>query len=258
MFIRFVIFDKDSNPDMLLNLELASQMQYGSREIVEVKIILIHKNTEYFISRTQEYFWKDNKVRGEKSKITMSYRLLGSDGQTDIRDQYIEKMINEILPRNLSNFFFFDTERVRDVSTRQDVSESVKGLLGLTALDNAIKHLGSKTLKTTVLGKFYASMDIEGNKKAAEALEHINSTQHRKAVIAEQLESIKAQITDYEAEKTRLDQILSEGKSTASLQERILFLERNIKEKLMILEQLYIKFVQEFNGGSLLFLQNHL
>jgi DNA sulfur modification protein DndD len=249
----FVIFDKDSNPDMLLNLELASQMQYGSREIVEVKIILIHKNTEYFISRTQEYFWKDNKVRGEKSKITMSYRLLGSDGQTDIRDQYIEKMINEILPRNLSNFFFFDTERVRDVSTRQDVSESVKGLLGLTALDNAIKHLGSKTLKTTVLGKFYASMDIEGNKKAAEALERINSTQHRKAVIAEQLESIKAQITDYEAEKTRLDQILSEGKSTASLQERILFLERNIKRETNDLEQLYIKFVQEFNGGSVTF-----
>lgn len=102
----FVVFDKDSNPDMLLNLELASQMKYGSRDIVEVKIVLIHKKTEYTISRTQEYIWTEHKVRGEKSKVTMSYKLLGSDGQTDIRDQYIEKMINEILPRNLSNFFF--------------------------------------------------------------------------------------------------------------------------------------------------------
>ena len=52
----------------------------------------------------------------------MSYRLLGSDGQTDIRDQYIEKMINEILPRNLSNFFFFDTERVREALAKMSVN----------------------------------------------------------------------------------------------------------------------------------------
>jgi DNA sulfur modification protein DndD len=249
----FVVFDKDSNPDMLLNLELASQMQYGSRDVVEVKIVLIHKNTEYTISRTQEYFWTEHKVRGEKSKVTMSYKPLGADGQTDIRDQYIDKMINEILPRNLSNFFFFDTERVRDVSTRQDVSESVKGLLGLTALDNAMKHLGSKTAKTTVLGKLYSSMDNEGNQKAAEALERINSTQQRKAVIAEQLESLKTQITDYEAEKARLDHILSEGKSTASLQERSLTLERMINRETDALEQIYGKFVQEFNGGTVTF-----
>lgn len=249
----FVVFDKDSNPDMLLNLELASQMQYGSRDIVEIKIVLIHKNTEYTISRTQEYFWTEHKVRGEKSKVTMSYKPLGSDGQTDIRDQYIDKMINEILPRNLSNFFFFDTERVRDVSNRQDVSESVKGLLGLTALDNAMKHLGSKTAKTTVLGKLYSSMDNEGNQKATEALERINSTQQRKAVIAEQLESLKTQITDYEAEKARLDHILAEGKSTASLQERSLALERMISRETDALEQIYSKFVQEFNSGTMTF-----
>ena len=249
----FVVFDKDSNPDMLLNLELASQMQYGSRDVVEVKIVLIHKNTEYTISRTQEYFWTEHKVRGEKSKVTMSYKPLGADGQTDIRDQYIDKMINEILPRNLSNFFFFDTERVRDVSTRQDVSESVKGLLGLTALDNAMKHLGSKTAKTTVLGKLYASMDNEGNQKATEALERINSTQQRKVAIAEQLESLKTQITDYDAEKARLDHILVEGNSTASLQERSLALERMIKRETDAIEQIYGKFIQEFNGGTVTF-----
>ncbi len=249
----FVAFDKDSNPDILLNLEIASQMRYGSREVVEVKIVLVHKNVEYLISRTQEYFWKDHRVRGEKSKVTMSYKTLGSDGQTDIRDQYIDKMINEILPRNLSNFFFFDTERVRDVSTRQDVSESVKGLLGLTALDNAIKHLGSKTTKTTVLGKLYGSMDIEGNKKATEALDRINSTQQRKLLISEKLETINAQITDYEAEKTRLDQILSEGKSTADLQELSLSLERKINNEKETLEQYYYNFIRDFNGGSVTF-----
>jgi len=250
---NFVVFDKDSNPDMLLNYEIESQMRYGSRETVEVRIVLVHKNVEYTISRTQEYFWMEHKVRGEVPKATMSYKTLGSDGQTDIRTQYIDKVINEILPRDLSNFFFFDTERVRDVSNRKDLSESVKGLLGLTALENAIKHLGSKTLKTTVLGKFYSSMDNEGDRKASEALERINSAQHRKSVIAEQIEEITSQIAYYENEKSRLEHILLEGENTAALQNKSLELEKKIKNETNTLEQIYEKFVQDFNNGAVIF-----
>ncbi|NLX64369.1 MAG: AAA family ATPase [Clostridiaceae bacterium] len=250
---NFVVFDKDSNPDMLLNYEIESQMRYGSRETVEVRIVLVHKNVEYTISRTQEYFWMEHKVRGEVPKATMSYKTLGSDGQTDIRTQYIDKVINEILPRDLSNFFFFDTERVRDVSNRKDLSESVKGLLGLTALENAIKHLGSKTLKTTVLGKFYSSMDNEGDRKASEALERINSAQHRKSVIAEQIEEITSHIAYYENEKSRLEHILLEGENTAALQNKSLELEKKIKNETNTLEQIYEKFVQDFNNGAVIF-----
>lgn len=250
----FVMFDADSNPDMLLNYELASQMQNGSRNLVEVKIILIHKNTEYTISRVQEYiFTKHNNVVGEKSKITMSYKVIGGDGQTDIRELYIDRTINEILPRNLSEFFFFDTERVRDVSTRKDVNDSVKRLLGLTALDNAIKHLGSKSKKRSVIGRLYATMDSDGDQRAAEALERINSTQERKSVIAERIVDIKTEIKDYETEKARLEHILLEGKSTASLQERSLALSRMINRETEVLEQLYDKYTREFSGGSVMF-----
>lgn len=249
----FVVFDKDSRPDFLLNHELAATMQYGSKETVEVQITLIHNYTQYTIRRSQEYIWNKREVHGERSKVTMSYKPLNADGQTEIRDQYIENAVNEILPKNLSNYFFFDTERVRDVSNRQDVSESVKGLLGLTALDNTMKHIGSKTSKTTVLGKLYGSMDNDGNKKATEALERINSTQARKTVIAEQLETLKTQLTDYEAEKERLHGIIKDNQSTASMQERVISLERMIRNETDALEQLYAKFVTEFNNSALTF-----
>lgn len=252
-FYNFVVFDKDSRPEFLLNHELAATMQFGSKEIVEVQITLIHNNTQYTISRSQDYIWTEREVRGERSKVAMCYKPLNSDGQTEIRDQYIENAIDEILPRNLSNYFFFDTERVRDVSNRQDVSESVKGLLGLTALDNTMKHIGSKTSKTTVLGKLYGSMDNEGNKKATEALERINSTQARKTVIAEQLETLKTQIFDYEAEKDRLDSIIKDNQGTATMQNRVLSLERMIKTEADALEQAYSKFISEFNNGTLTF-----
>lgn len=249
----FVVFDKDSNPDMLLNLELGDEMRYGSIENVEVKIIMIHKDIEYTISRTQRYVWTEHEIHGEKSKVSMSYKSLKSDGQTDIADKYVDKVINEILPRNLSNFFFFDTERVRDISNREDVSESVKSLLGLTALDNAIKHLGSKSAKKTVLGKFYSSMDNEGNARASESLERITSTQERKTNIQERLMELETAITDYENEKTRLDLILVEEKSTAELQERVIALERMIARETTVLEQNYSYFIQAFNFGAVSF-----
>lgn len=252
-FYNFVVFDKDSRPEFLLNLELAATMQFGSKESVEVQITLIHNNIEYTITRSQDYIWTEREVRGERSKVAMCYKPLNSDGQTEIRDQYIENAINEILPKNLSNYFFFDTERVRDVSNRQDVSESVKGLLGLTALDNTMKHIGSKTAKTTVLGKLYGSMDNDGNKKAADALERINSTQARKTVIAEQLETLKTQISDYESEKDRLDSIIKDNQGTATMQNRVLTLERMIKTETDALEQHYAKFIGEFNNGTLTF-----
>lgn len=249
----FVVFDKDSNPEFLLNLELATKMIKGSSEDVEVRLILIHNKTEYTIVRTQNYFWTDKGVRSGKSQVSISYKAIGSDGQTDIREQYIANLIDEILPKSLSNYFFFDTERVRDVSNRQDVTESVKGLLGLTALDNALKHLGSKTQKTTVIGKLYASMDTDGDNRASEALSHINSLQAKKTEIATQLSDLKIQISDYELEKERIDLILKDNQSTAQLQDRKMQIERLIKTETDTLQICEGKFLLFFSRGSMCF-----
>ena len=41
------------------------------------------------------------------------------------------------------------------MAERKDLSEAVKGLLGLNAMGNARKHLGKVESKTTVIGGFY-------------------------------------------------------------------------------------------------------
>ncbi len=55
----------------------------------------------------------------------------------------LQTLTNMILPEDLSGYFFFDTERVQNVAERKDLSASVKGLLGLAVLDNALKPDGS-------------------------------------------------------------------------------------------------------------------
>ncbi|WP_052475827.1 AAA family ATPase [Cohnella kolymensis] len=126
--------------DFLLNMDVSREMDIGDNETVEVEICLNHDNTEYIITRTQEYTCDYKGVRPNKSDIKVSYKE--SDGQIEtIRKSVIDSTINKILPSDLSNYFFFDGERIGNISSKQDVAESVKGLLGLAALDNTMKHL---------------------------------------------------------------------------------------------------------------------
>lgn len=170
-FYETVMFD--NNPDFLLNLEMANGMMNGDSETVSVEICVIHNSIEYVVSRSQQYLCANNKVTGaKKCQAKVSYKQ--PDGQTEsVRALEVQNVIENILPKDLSTYFFFDTERVRSISTRKDVSDAVKGLLGLSIMDNAIKHIGTKGNKKTVLGKLYGAMDTDGDKRARDALDMI-------------------------------------------------------------------------------------
>ena len=114
--------------------------------------------------------------------IKVSYKQ--PDGQTEsVKAVQVNNVINNILPEDLSTYFFFDTERVNSISTRKDVADAVKGLLGLTIMDSAIKHLGDRGKKTTVIGKFYGGMDLDGDAKAQEALNRIQTAESKRVAI---------------------------------------------------------------------------
>ena len=135
-FYENVMFD--NNPDFLLNLEVANSMNNGDSQTVSIEICVVHNSVEYAISRSQVYTCSNGKVTGaSKAQIKVSYKQ--KDGQTEsIRMTEIPRVIENILPKDLSTYFFFDTERVRSIGTRRDVADAVKGLLGLTVMDNAI------------------------------------------------------------------------------------------------------------------------
>ena len=114
-FYETVMFD--NNPDFLLNLEVANGMTNGDTETVSVEICVIHNSVEYVISRSQQYICVNNKVSGaKKSQVKVSYKQ--PDGQTEsVRALEVQNVIENILPKDLSTYFFFDTERVRSIST---------------------------------------------------------------------------------------------------------------------------------------------
>lgn len=243
----------DQHPDFLLNYELSEEMRNGEQQIVEVEITVLHDGTEYVITRTQRYTCANGNVRGESvPNIKVSYKQ--EDGQTEsVKATQVDNVINNILPEDLSTYFFFDTERVSSISTRKDVAEAVKGLLGLSIMDSAIKHLGDRAKKTTVIGKLYGSMNLDGDAKAQEALNRIQTTEEKRNAIAGQLEDCASQISQYDARKEQLDAILRDNQTTTTLQKKKEDLERRISLERKALSEAITQYFREFNAGSLAF-----
>lgn len=248
-FYGTVVFPE--NPDFLLNLEVSEEMKDDGVETVEVEIVLEHDGAEYVITRTQNYYCKNGKVKGETvSKQKISYKQ--SDGQMEaIKDNQVKNVINNILPEELSSYFFFDTERVNSISTRKDVAGAVKGLLGLSILDNAVKHLGNQQKGKSVIGQLYSSMDLDGDEKAQTALDQMHTAEKKREQIAEQLEDIKSEIKSYEDQKEQLEGILRDNQTTASLQQRKETNESNINTEKNTLKSTTEFFFKDFNNGAL-------
>ena len=248
-FYETVMFD--NNPDFLLNLEVANGMNNGDTETVSVEICVIHNGVDYVISRSQTYSCANDKVTGmKKAQVKVSYKQ--EDGQMEsVRATEVQKVIENILPYDLSTYFFFDTERVRSISTRKDVADAVKGLLGLSIMDTAIKHIGTKGNKKTVLGKLYGAMDLDGDEKARGALDMIHSSDAKREAIKTQIDTCASQIGQYEVRKDQLDDILRDNQTTATLQKKKEDLERRLSTERSTLERTISLVFKDFSQGSL-------
>ena len=250
-FYGTVTFDQD--PDFLLNLEVASEMNHDDERFVEVEISVIHDSTEYYITRKQCYRYSGSVIKGEPNpSAKVSYKQ--PDGQTEsVKAIQVKNVINNILPEDLSTYFFFDTERVNSISTRKDVADAVKGLLGLSIMDSAMKHLGDRGKSKTVIGKLYGSLDLDGDAKAQEALNRIQAAESKRELIEEQLDECISQIKQFESRKDQLDIILRNNQTTTALQNKKEDLERRISSEQKALDSAVNAYFREFSQNAMPF-----
>ena len=253
-FYEKVLFS--DNPDDLLNYEKAAKMYVDQEEKVEVEISLLHDGHEYVITRTQLVTKKYNGFNKRTyAKIVVSYKNENGKTVTNTIEapNEIKKLINTILPEDLSKYFFFDTERVNSISTKKDVADAVKGLLGLSALDNAKKHIGTRSNKSTALGILLKEFGTDGNKEAEATLEAIHRAQADKEKYHQEVETAKNQIKYYETRKEQLEAVLRDNKNTSELQNKKQKLEKQVKDEETAQVSMATAFRNDFNNGCMPF-----
>lgn len=244
-------FPKDSNPDFLLNLEVSNELAgVQQKSEVYVELILEHKDMEYIILRKQPYVDRGyGNWTALQTQLTVSYKENGITKQ--VREGEEQRIINSILPQSLSGYFFFDTERVSDISSRKDLSDAVRGLLGLAAVGNARKHLGSRTLKATAIGQWSASLDSSGDERARQAQDTITQETERMEELEKEIENAEKELVSLNAQKEKIAEILRDNQNTAELQRKKQALEVRLENERTELESCNKLFLEYFSNSAI-------
>jgi len=200
--------------DSLLNAEISQELltTFESSK-VSVSIELDHEGTYYHLIRQQNYSYKNGSIVSDTystPSLTMK-----ENGQIKSFKQY---QVEEILPKDLSIYFLYDTERFGNITSKADVTKSVKAILGLTVLDNMIKHLGSTTRSGTVLNQFSSSVNDEGDKNIKNIFDKLKEVEALQTNIENRIIEKKSELEYFNDIITKKRNILHELEKVSQLQ----------------------------------------
>lgn len=215
--------EPDFEDKVLLNKNVVDNMSAGEIQEVRGVLWLNHGGTDFEIKRTQQYTCiGDGVVRGTRTEPKISYMHQDGQTKTTIRSDF-ETNIESILPRNLSNYFFFGGERIGAISTREDIEASVKGLMGLDILYNAMNHLKS------VNGKFKKGMEFSGDAGAKEIQKQLEEQSEQLNACWGEAKNIEEQLSYYRKEKEKYAALLKANENVAEELELREKLEKSVK-----------------------------
>lgn len=214
------------NRESLLNLEIANSMKPGDKEEVVVSLVLVDRGIEYTITRKQEYEHvggRDLKI--SNSKVEMIYKDEQGNIKPILNELNIKDSINKILPEELSEYFFFDGERIgnlakKDKNGKKELAAAVRNILGLAEIANAIEHLSGKP-KYSVLGKLRSSLDEEGEESIKRLKVEINDLEDKREEVRNLIKTLEDEIKNCEKKIYEIEEFLRENQETFMYQTKI-------------------------------------
>jgi len=172
--------DTDFEDKYMLSKAVAQNMLPNEEVNVKVELDLLHNGTEYTIIREQKYSKDSSGNLRRPSQTIPKIAYKGADGQREfVHDLETDLRTKEILPRELSKYFFFDGERIEKMSKEirrgksKEFAEAVKSLLGLSAFTAALDHLKSRS-PSSVIRSYDNSYDAGSDARIAQYTKEIN------------------------------------------------------------------------------------
>lgn len=220
--------ETDFSDKSVISKAVLQNMIPNETKKVSVEIELEHSKTTYFIKREQEVQRNGaGQVKGAPTNLTICYK--GKDGQQEfVSSTLVEYKIKEILPKELSSYFFFNGERIEKMSKEiqsgrsLEFAAAVKSLLGLDTYAAALYQLrGDKMLrKQSVIGMYNDMYDSSSDSRIGnytrdieQKNEKLANLEKRKTEIEEALPTIDKELrtlysliaTNKDGEKLRTD-----------------------------------------------------
>lgn len=147
-----------------LNNHINKNASYGSTTSITITLADSAQMRDVIVLRRS---WEKRFKADPEELITATRNGVQDDYLSENWDYFVE----EILPLNISRFFFFDNEKIAQIAdddTFNSVKESIRSLLGLTTIDQLVSDLEKISRK-----KMNSQDDAEHNK----ILKEIEKTQ---------------------------------------------------------------------------------
>ena len=216
--------ETDFSDKIILNRSVIEKMTPDQKETVRVAIRLTHGSAEYEIIRTQEYKKAyTNRVTG--ANAVLNVQVKSADGNTRyLKPLECESTIQNILPKELANYFFFDGERIEKMSKEiasgrksSGFSNAVVGLTGLKATLAALDHL-SPTRTTSVMGKLTLEYSGDSDGKMQQLTKRIGELQDELERITVRLSEIDDEIESATTSRAQFEQDIKQFADGEKLQ----------------------------------------
>ena len=195
-FIWCLYGDTDFEDKSMLSKAVAQNMMPNEEVNVKVELDLVHNSIEYTIIREQKYSKDSSGSLRRPSQTTFKIAYKGVDGQREfVPDLETELRMKEILPRELSKYFFFDGERIEKMSKEirrgksAEFADAVKSLLGLSAFTAALEHLKGRS-PSSVIRSYDNSYDAGSDARIAQYTKEINDFDDKIEAITKRLAEI--------------------------------------------------------------------
>lgn len=212
-------------------------MTPGDLRTVKVVLKLQHRGIDYSISREQDYQLDSVGKLKKPSPTKLSIRYKDRNGQQEfVKDSIKDAKIKEILPQELSKYFFFDGERIENMSKEiqrgksDEFAEAVRRLLGLDTYTSAMNHLkGKKAGKTTVIGSYNSQYDSTSDTRIAAYSRDIKQFTDKKDRLEARNAELEKMIPDIKDKMDELWKTIEKNKDSERLAERLNEVEDKIR-----------------------------
>ncbi len=187
------------DPDRLLNERAEAECKPGKE--IEVSVILQFEDSgrSYTVTRSIWYAKVDaNRAEPKTARPNLKVEYIDVNGK-HIKPENPQNTIDQILPERLKQYFFFDGERIDNLSKESNtdqVQAAIKNLMGLEVFERALKHLNEVRRRFRNEQKEHASTELQ------ELLE-------REAAQEDFIAKCKADIADCEKNEKALEEAIA-------------------------------------------------
>ena len=229
----------DFDDQIVLNKVVAQNIGPNGEASVQVKISMVHLGIDYIMTREQKYSTDSTGNLKRPNNTVFKIQYKNKDGQQDfVKESEVDLRMKEILPKELAKYFFFDGERIGNMSKEirkgksKEFADAVKSLLGLSAFTEALEHLGGKS-SNTVIKSYEKDYSSKSDSKIAQLRDEIARYDERMDQIEKRLVEIDNE-EDIASEKAKEyeTKIAENRDSEKYVQERI-----KLKNRITALEQ---------------------